>query len=345
MKKLRVMMLTHSNLIPADGVTDRTDPSVRDCITEFDVRQALLNLGHQVRMIGVDDSIKPINETIREWNPDIAYNMMEAFHDIGAFDYYIASYLDMIKMPYTGCNPRGLLLARDKSLSKKIMTYHRIQVPRFFVFPRNRKLNERRLTNLPYPLIVKSTMEQGSVGIAQSSYVTNQQELIDRVNQLFEMTEGDAIAEQYIDGREIYATVIGNKRLEVFPLRELVFDKLDDSIHKIATYNVKWNEKYRKKYGIDYQFVRNLPDGMPDRIVNLCKRIYRVLGMSGYARIDLRLSTDGKLYVLEANPNAAIARDEDVSYSAEKAGLSYEQLIQRVLNLGLRYHQESGIYS
>jgi D-alanine-D-alanine ligase len=271
--------------------------------------------------------------------------MMEAFADIGALDYYIASYLDMVKMPYTGCNPRGLLLGRDKSLSKKILTYHRIRVPKFFVFPRNRKINESQLKKLPYPLIVKSTVEQGSVGIAQSSYVTTPQELADRVKQLFDIAEGDAIAEQYIDGRELYATVIGNKRLEVFPVRELVFDNIDDNIHKIATYNVKWNEKYREKYGIDYQFVRNLPNGMPEKIVKLCKRTYRVLGMSGYARIDLRLSDEGKLYILEANPNAAIAMDEDVAFSAEKAGLNYEQLIQRVLNLGLRYHHESGIYS
>jgi len=345
MKKLRVMMLTHSNLIPPEGVTDREDPRIKDCKTEFDVRNALLKLGHEVKIVGVDDSIKPIQETIREWKPDIAYNMMEAFADIGALDYYIASYLEMIKLPYTGCNPRGLLLARDKSLSKKILTYHRIRVPKFFVFPRSKKINERRLNNLPYPLIVKSTVEQGSVGIAQSSIVANPQELIDRVKQLFEIAEGDAIAEEYIDGRELYATVIGNKRLEVFPIRELVFDNTSDNIHRIATYTVKWNEKYREKHGIDYQFVRNLPGGMPDKIVKLCKRTYRVLGMSGYARIDLRLAPDSKLYIIEANPNAAIAYDEDVAFSAEKAGLSYEQLIQRVLNLGLRYHQESDIYS
>ena len=345
MKTMRVLMLTHSNMIPPMDVTDREDPRIKDCKTEFDVYHALLKLGHEVRILGIDDSIRPIQEAIKEWKPHIAYNMMEAFADIGALDYYIASYLEMVRLPYTGCNPRGLLLARDKSLSKKILTYHRIGVPKFFVFPRNKKINERKLSKLPYPLIVKSTVEQGSVGIAQSSYVNNPQELTDRVSQLFEMAEGDAIAEQYIDGRELYATVIGNKRLDVFPVRELVFDKADENIHKIATYNVKWNEKYREKYGIDYQFVRNLPAGMPQQIVKTCKRTYRVLGMSGYARIDLRLSNEGKLYVLEANPNAAIANDEDVAFSAEKAGLSYEQLIQRVLNLGLRYHKDYADYS
>lgn len=343
MKHLRVMMLTHTNMIPPENITDRDDPAVKDCKTEFDVKQALQKLGHEVQIVGVDFSIKPIQETINLWKPHIAYNMMEAFADVGALDYYVASYLDMLKLPYTGCNPRGLLLARDKSLSKKILMYHRIRVPRFFVFPKNRKISERKLQNMPYPLIVKSTVEQGSVGIAQSSYVSGPQELIDRVNQMFEMVEGDVIAEQYVDGRELYVTVIGNKRLEVLPIRELVFDNLDDQVHRIATYNVKWNEKYREKHGIDYQFVRNLPNGMQEKIVKVCKRIYRVLGMSGYARIDLRLSADGKLYVLEANPNAAIACDDDVPYSAERAGISYEQLIQRLLNLGLRYYQDYGI--
>ncbi len=335
MKKLRVMMLLHDELVPPEDVTDREDPRLKDSKTEFDVHQALLKLGHEVKVVGLMDDITPIYTTIQEWKPNIAYNMMEAFADIGALDYYIAVYLDMLGMPYTGCNPRGLLLSRDKSLSKKIMGYHRIRVPKFFVFPRNRKINASRLEKLPYPLIVKSTVEQGSVGIAQASYVSNPQELTDRVNQLFEMAEGDAIAEQYIDGRELYVTVLGNKRLEVLPIRELVFGKAEENIHKIATYTVKWNEEYREKWGIDYQFVRNLPDGMNEKIVKTCKRIYRVLGMTGYARIDLRLSPDGRLYVLEANPNAAIALDEDVAFSAERAGYSYEQLIQKVLNLGL----------
>jgi D-alanine-D-alanine ligase len=339
MKKLRVMMLTHAELLPPDVVTDRDDPRVKNCKTEFDVRKALIKLGHEVKLIGLTDNITPIYTTIEEWNPDIAYNMMEAFADVGKRDYYIACYLEMIGMPYTGCNPRGLMLARDKSLSKKIMSYHRIRVPKFFVFPRNRRINARRLDTLPYPLIVKSTVEQGSIGIAQSSIVNNPAELTERVQQLFEIAEGDAIAEQYIEGRELYVTVMGNKRLEVFPVRELIFKNADDNIHKIATYNVKWNDSYREKWGIDYQFARNLPAGMPEKINKLCKRIYRRLEMSGYARIDLRLANDGKLYVLEANPNAAIAFDEDVAFSAEKAGYSYEDLIQKVLNLGLRYKE------
>ncbi|MEJ2346767.1 MAG: ATP-grasp domain-containing protein [Gammaproteobacteria bacterium] len=336
MKKLRIMMLMHSDLVPPEDLHDEEDPRMEKYRTEYDVKTALLKLGHDVRVVAVDDDLAPIRRTIEEWKPHIAYNLLEAFAGNGALDYYVVSYLDAVKMPYTGCNPRGLVLARDKALSKKILSYHRIKVPRFRVFRWGRTIQRTQVRKLPYPMVVKSLLEQGSVGIAQASYVSNEDELVERVIQVQEMTGGDAIAEEYIDGRELYVTVIGNKRLQVLPIRELIFQNHDESAPRIATYKVKWDEKYRERHGIDYQFVRNLPAGVADYVPKLCKRIYRILELSSYARMDLRLGTDGKVYVLEANPNAAIANNEDVAFSAEKAGMSYEQFIQRIVNLGLR---------
>ena len=342
MKKMRVMMLTHSYMIPPDDLTDPDDPRMEHCRTEFDVRAALQHLGHEVRILGIDDDITPVRKTAEQWQPHIAFNLMEAFAENAALDYYVVSYLDMLGIPYTGCNARGLILARDKAISKKLLSYHRIRVPKFVVLPRGKKINLKHIGKYPYPLIVKSTIEQGSIGISQASYVTTPEELARRVEQLFDIAEGDAIAEQYIEGRELYVTVMGNTRLQVFPVRELVFDNIDDNMHRIATYNVKWNEQYRKKWGIDYQFVRNLPEGMAEAIPKLAKRIYKILDLTGYARLDLRLSSDGKLYVLEANPNAAISNSDDIAYSAERAGLTYEKLIQRLLSLGLQYHKARG---
>jgi len=339
MSKLRVLMLTHTNLIPPDDITDRDDPRLNDCRSEYDVMTSLIHLGHEVRILGIEDDITPIRQQIEEWHPHIAFNMMEAFADNGALDYYIVSYLDMIGLPYTGCNPRGMLLARDKSLSKKLLSYHRIRVPKFAVFPRGKKVSLQKAAQLPYPMIVKSTVEQGSVGIAQASYVSTPEELIERVEQLFSIAEGDAIAEQYIEGRELYVAVLGNTRLQVLPIRELVFDNIEEGMHRIATYNVKWNEKYRERWGIDYQFARNLPAGMVEKIISLAKRVYRILDLNSYARLDLRLTADGLLYVIEANPNAAISTEDDVAFSAERAGILYDQLIQRILNLGLRYRK------
>jgi len=245
----------------------------------------------------------------------------------------VVSFLELLRVPYTGCSPRGLLLARDKALSKKLLSFHRITVPAFIVFPLGSKSKLPR--HLRFPVIVKSLMEEGSVGIAKSSVVESEAELRERVALIHEKTQGDAIAEEYIEGRELYVTVLGNQKLEILPIRELVFGEVPAGTPKVATYRVKWNEDYRKRWGIEYQFARNLPNGMVEKIARLCKRVYHALDLNGYGRVDLRLSPSNEIYVIEANPNPGIARDEDCTLSAIKAGMSYEEFIQRLLNLGL----------
>lgn len=334
-KKLRVMMLVHTDLVPPNDISGDDDPRLEKYRTEYDVHQALLELGHEVRILGIDDDLTPIRTTINEWKPHIAFNLLEDFAGNAAFDYYVVSYLHMLKVPCTGSNPRGLILARDKALSKKLLTYHRIKVPQFRVFRWGRTIQTREVRDLPYPMVVKSLLEQGSVGISQASFVTNEVELTERVIQLQEMTGGDAIAEQYIDGRELYVTVIGNNRLQVLPIRELIFGAHEEGEPRIATYKVKWDSKYRERHAIDYQFVRTLPAGLVDAIPKLCKRVYRILEITGYARMDLRLGKDGKVYVLDVNPNAALSSIDDMAFSADKAGMDYPQFIQRLLNLGL----------
>ncbi|MDH4135067.1 MAG: ATP-grasp domain-containing protein [Gammaproteobacteria bacterium] len=333
---LRVMMLVHATLVPPDDLVNTDDPRMDTFRTEYDVKQALRTLGHEVRVVGVYDDLAPVRKTIEEWKPHIAFNLIEDFAGVAAFDYYMVSYLAMMKIPYTGCNPRGLLLARDKALSKKLLAFHRIPVPEFTVFPCGRPVRVSR--HLQYPVIVKSLTEEGSVGIAQASFVENDEQLRERVALIHEKFQGDAIAEQYIDGRELYVTVLGNTQLTVLPVRELAFRETPEKRPRLATYKVKWDPKYRERWGIDYGFAAHLPDGMSERIAALCKRIYRILDLSGYARIDLRLTAAGEMYVLEANPNPGIARDEDTTLSAKKAGFGYEEFIQRLIHLGLRAH-------
>jgi D-alanine-D-alanine ligase len=337
MRKLRVVMLVHWSLVPPEDLHDTEDPRMTKFRTEFDVKSALLALGHEVRVIGIHDDVAPLRKIVEEWQPHIAFNLLEDFAGVSAFDYYVVSFLEMMRLPYTGCNPRGLLLARDKALSKKILTYHRIDVPDFMVFPFERRIG--RLRRLKFPMIVKSLLEEGSVGIAQSSYVENEADLRQRVDVIHEKTKGDAIAEQYIDGRELYVTLLGNTKLDVLPIRELVFRNPDAP--RMATYKVKWDEKYRERWGIEYQFVRSLPNGSVDRVARLCKRVYRALDMNGYGRVDLRLTDAGKIYVLEANPNPGIARDEDCALSAIRADMHYEDFIRRLLTLGLHAHNDA----
>ena len=337
---LRVVMLVHPTLVPPEDLTGAKDPRVEKFRTEYDVKQALLKLGHEVRVVGIYDDLAPIRKTIEEWRPHIAFNLIEDFAGNSAFDYYLVSFLEMMRLPYTGCNPRGLLLARDKALSKKLLSYHHINVPDFRVFPKNNV--RKRTRSLHYPVIVKSLMEEGSVGISQASYVENEEQLRQRVALIHERIHDDAIAEQYIDGRELYVTLLGNSRLQVLPVRELTFANTAEGMPRMATYKVKWDDKYRERWGINYHFAKDLSTALSERITKVCKRVYRVLDMSGYGRIDLRLTADEKIYVLEANPNPGIARDEDSTHSAIKAGMNYEDFIQRILDLGLSAHRTIG---
>lgn len=335
MKNLRVMMLVHPDMEPLDHLTDPSDPEYVKRQTEIEVKRALLELGHEVEVVKVYDNLQPLRDTIRLWRPHIAFNLMEDFAGDGALDFYVVSYLDMAGIPYTGGNPRGMMLARDKALSKKILHYHRIKVPEFRIFPYGKKIKAQKLKNLPYPMIVKSNIEQGSLGISQASFVSNEQELLNRIEQLHEMTQGDAIAEQYIDGRELYVGVLGNERLEVLPIRELSFSDNASKEQRIATYRVKWNDAYRDKIGFKYGFAKTLESGMQVKIEKLARRIYRKLLLSGYARLDLRLDAKGDLYVLEANTNPGIAHDDDFAQAAKKAGYTYPELISRILSIGL----------
>lgn len=336
-RRLRVLLLVHTTLVPPEDLWDYEDERMTKYQTEFDVKHALLRLGHHVKVVGLYDDLAPLREAIEEWQPHIVFNLLEEFAGNAAFDYYVVSFLEMMNIPYTGCNPRGLLLARDKALSKILLAHHHIKVPEFVVFPRGRAIRKTRRWR--YPMIVKSLLEEGSVGIAQASLVMRDDQLRKRVRFIHDLTHGDAIAEQFIEGRELYVTVIGNTRLTVLPFREITFRNGDNGPIRVATHRVKWNYEYRDRWGIDYRFAHNLPRGMAGRIAALCKRAYRVLDLSGYARFDLRISRDQQIYLLEANPNPAIAENEDCAFSAEKAGLSYDQLIQRLLTLGLRYKQ------
>lgn len=337
--RLRVLALVHRHLIPPDTLPDGTDLVSAPWRTEYDVISTLRGLGHEVQALGVHDDLGDIRRASTEWKPHIAFNLLEGFDDIAIFDQNVVSHLELLKLSYTGCNPRGLLLARDKSLSKKLLAYHRIAVPEFEVFRIGRPI--RRPKRLPFPLIVKSLTQEASVGISQASVVDSDEKLKERVTFVHQSIGTAAIAEQYIEGRELYVGILGNQTLQSFPVWELFFTNMPADAKRIATDRVKWSLKYQKKYGIESGPAKDLPEMVCDQIQHVCKRAYRALEMSGYARIDLRLDHSGRVWVLEANPNPQIARGEDFAASAEKVGLAYDALLQRIVNLGLRWQPES----
>jgi len=336
MRRLRVLCLMHDYLVPPDD-DSKYDTSV-SWKTEFDVKNTLEVAGHGVRTVGVSDDLGVMRSAIRDFRPHIVFNLMENFTEIGAFDQNIVSYLELLKVPYTGCNPRGLMLSRDKALAKTLLSYHRIPVPDFTVFRVGRAV--QRPKRLTFPLIVKSLTQEASIGISQASVVENDERLRERVHFIHRSIGTDAIVERYIDGRELYVGIVGNLALKVFPVWELNLGQLPRENWRIATERVKWSAPYQQKHGIMSAAATDLPDGLVDRIQRLCKRVYRTLDLSGYARIDLRLSEDGRIYVLEANANPQIAYGEDFAESAETAGLSYQDLLQRIINCGLSWRPE-----
>jgi D-alanine-D-alanine ligase len=333
MKKLRLLALMDEELVPPEDVRG-VDVSDVEWKTEFDVVSTLRELGHEVQCLGVRSDLGAIRTAVTELQPHVVFNLLEDFHDVPIYDQNLVSYLELLGVPYTGCNPRGLMLARDKGISKKLLSYHRIPVPEFAVFRMGSAV--RRPRRLAFPLIVKSLTKEGSAGIAQTSLVTDDEKLAERVAFIHKRQRTDAIVERFIDGRELYVGILGNARLQVFPVWELLFTKAPDELPKIATEKVKWDAGYRDKHGIKTALAKGLADAQVAQIKSLCKRIYRVLELSGYARVDLRLDPEGRVYVLEANPNPQLAYGEDFAESAEKAGVSYNALIQRIVNLALQ---------
>jgi D-alanine-D-alanine ligase len=337
--KLRIAALVHRHLMPPATIPEGTDPASAPWRTEYDVITTLTAMGHDVHALGVHDDLGEIRRLATEWKPHIAFNLLEGFDDITIFDQNVVSHLELLKLSYTGCNPRGLLLARDKSLSKKLLAYHRIRVPESEVYRIGRPI--RRPKRLTYPLIVKSLTQEASIGISQASVVDTDEKLKERVTFIHASIGTAAIAEQYIEGRELYVGILGNQALQALPVWELFFTNMPEGTRRIATDRVKWSVKYQKKYGIDSGPARDLEDAKTQEIQHVCKRAYRALELSGYARIDLRLDETGNVWVLEANPNPQIARGEDFAASAEKIGLSYETVLQRIINLGLRWQPEN----
>jgi D-alanine-D-alanine ligase len=337
MKKLRVLALLHDYLVPPDDAA-RYDLETVDWKTEYDVTRTLRELGHDVLVLGVKDDLRAIRQAADDFKPHIAFNLMEAFHEVGTFDMNVVSYLELLRMPYTGCNPRGMLLSRDKALSKKLLAYHRIPIPDFAVIRRGRKFRlPRRLT---LPAIVKSLTEHASTGIAQASVVDDEAKLRERVQFVHESIGTDAIVEQFIDGREFYVGVIGNERLHPFPVWEMHFERMADGLHRIASDRAKSSVAYQERHGIRTALADTLGEPVAERMQHVAKRVFRALEMSGYARMDYRLDASGELYVLEANANPHLAHGEDLAESAARDGMSYADLLQRILNLGLRWEPE-----
>ena len=331
-KKLKVLILCDA-IEPTPPDHDMAAYLANDRKTETDVISAFAQLGHTTDHLVIFDDLEILRQKLQSFQPDIIFNLADQFRNNRAFDQNIVSFLEMHGVPFTGCGSTGLTLCKHKAISKKILGYHRIHVPGFAVIPRGRRgLRPKRLK---FPILIKPLKEEASYGISQASFVENDDQFRERVQFIHEKFDNDVIAEEYIAGRELYVSILGNQRLQALPVRELIFKEVPPDEPKIATYKAKWDEEYRKRWGLQNQFAENLDPALVHDLEQTCKRIYRLLTIDGYARIDLRVTPENKIYFIEANPNPVLAAEEDFAQSALKAGLEYPRLIERIVRFGM----------
>ncbi|HJT87608.1 MAG TPA: ATP-grasp domain-containing protein [Bryobacteraceae bacterium] len=297
--------------------------------TEADVVESLARLGHQVETLAVYDNVPAVVEKLQCCAPEIVFNLSESFYHDRAQEPHIPALLELMKVRYTGSGCDALLLCKDKALAKKVLSYHHVRVPHFVVSHRAHPL--RRLRRFAYPAFVKPVCEDASDGISRASFAKDEKEAIERARFIHQKFNCDALIEEYIEGRELYLSVLGNARLTVFPPREIFFDQVPEDVPKFATFHAKWNDSYRTKWGITNGPAKPLPERLPEQLGELARKVYRVLKIRGFGRIDVRVTAQNEVYVIEANPNPCLAHDEDFAQSAAASGLEYDALIQEIL--------------
>jgi D-alanine-D-alanine ligase len=335
MKKQKILVIMHESLVPPDSIEGLSQQVVDEWRTEYDVVTHLKKAGHDVRTLGVYDSLTALKATIQDWKPNIVFNLLEEFDGLVNQDHHVVSFLELLKQPYTGCNPRGLMLSRDKVLTKQLLSYHRIPSPQFAVFKKGKRIQVP--SRLRYPLFVKSATDDASLGIAQASICHDASSLRQRIEFVHDQTSSDALVEEYVEGREIYVGVLGNSRLTTLPVWELKFGSLVDGSAPIATRRVKWDRRYQARHGIYTEAAQDLPDAVVAELHRLTRRICRALHLTGYARVDFRVRPDGRVFALEANANPILSQEEVFARSAQLAGLDYDALLARILSLGAHY--------
>ncbi len=304
--------------------------------TEADVISCLRGLGHEVDQLAVYDNVRDIIDKIAGFAPDVVFNLCETFHWDRAHEPNIPALLDLMKVRYTGAGPEALLLCKDKALAKKLLSFHRIRVAGFVVSSKAHPL--RRLRRFRFPAFVKPVSEESSNGISKASFAKTEAEALERATFVHEKVGSDALIEEYIEGRELTIGVLGNPRLLTLPPRETFFGKAEDDTDapRFTTLRAKWDDSYRKKWGIKNGPPAPLSEGALDQLQRTARLAYRILKIRGLVRLDCRLTEQGEVIVIEVNPNPSLARTDDFAMSAKEAGLDYETLIQRILDNALR---------
>jgi D-alanine-D-alanine ligase len=295
---------------------------------------ALTAAGHSVSLLAVGSEVEPVVAGLRAESPDLVFNLAESFGGKSALESNVAALLNLLGLRYTGSSPAGLLLAGDKSLTKKILRLHDIRSPEFATLYRGAL---DWAGNLSFPLIVKPPQEDASIGITSSSVVRDLKELFGKIDEMQSQFQAPVLVEEFVDGREFYVGVLGNVQPEALPVIELDFSAMPAGLPRIASWDAKWGTDGRGA-GDEYSGTKSVfPEGIADELVVRMHRVavecFQALRLRDYARIDLRVTEGGDVYVIEVNPNPYLERESEFARAAERAGHSYDALVSRIVDL------------
>ncbi|HET9636056.1 MAG TPA: hypothetical protein VFP26_09030 [Gemmatimonadaceae bacterium] len=311
---------------------DALEPPVDPLLDQLD--QALAAAGHTSRRVVVDDEVEPLIEALKSSQPDLVFNLAESFRGKSALESNVAALLNLMNLRYTGSSPAGLILAGDKTLTKKVLAFHGIQSAKFATMFRG-QLDWAHQIN--FPLLVKPPQEDASLGITQKSVVHDVKELLDVISSTQQEYQSPVLVEEFIDGREFYVGVIGNSNAEALPIIELDFSKFPAGLPKIASWEAKWGDEGDEK-GAEFEgtqsiFPTDLSEQLTQKIQRVAVDAFQALRLRDYGRIDLRVTADEEVYVIEANPNCYLEKNSEFARAAEKSGLAYPALISRIIEL------------
>ncbi len=333
-RKLKITVLVDESTVPENDPQFESPQEKTE--TEYHVIEALRDTGYKVSVVGAINDVGVLVEKLTEHKGDLVFNLTEEFNGDRKLDQGIAGLLELLEMPYTGSGPAALMLCRDKRLCKELLNLHKIRVPGFLSVPVGKAVRVPK--NIHWPYVVKPAFEDSSEGISNASVVYDTDALTARARFVHDRWNQAAIAEEYIEGREFYVTVLGNRQLTVLPIRECAFEASEEGGPLMATYRVKWDAEFREKWKIRFGFAE-LDEKTLNDINRTCKKVYRALHLRDYGRIDLRLTPNNRIVVLEANPNPDLAYGEEVAEAAEKAGIRYNEFINHIVRNALRRYK------
>ncbi len=297
-----------------------------------EIFEALQKLGHEPSYFELDGRPQSLHG-LAKCDADLIFNLTESFDGDDTKEMNVVAYLDLLGLRFTGAGPHSIFMSQDKAIAKKIFAFHGIKTP-FFASSYRGRIEHAH--DISFPLIVKPAWEDGSIGIDAGSVVSNVKEMMERVEYIQDEFDSPALIEEYIEGREIYAGILGSyERSQVLPLVELDLSKLPEGTPKIATYDVKF-EKNTEAYKLTKSHV---VEGMDEETVKKLSETalaaYRALKLRDYGRIDMRLAPNGDVYVIEANPNPWLASRQEFAMAAKASGMTYTELIGSIVDLAM----------